>query len=286
MFNNMTIKSRLVLVIGMLSILLIGVGSLGIYGLNQTNDSFRGVYEDRAVPLGDLGFVLDRMQRIRLNTVMASYAEDSSITKERKSLSDQSSAEVVTTWQKYMATTLTPAESTLVDSFNQQWKTFLESSDRSMSLAISKDYESAKANINADTDSKFDAVHTTMFKLLELQRDEASKEYAEAQNNYQSIFMTTTTVITVGILLAVILGFLLIRSLLAQLGGEPKYAAEVMQKIASGDLSGDIAVNTKYSNSTLFAIKEMQDSLIKIIREIRSGTDTISTASSEIASGN
>ena len=56
----MTIKSRLILVIGMLSVLLIGVGSLGVYGLNQTNGSFKGVYEDRAVPLGDLGLVLFR----------------------------------------------------------------------------------------------------------------------------------------------------------------------------------------------------------------------------------
>ena len=38
MFNNMTIKSRLVLVIGMLSILLIGVGSLGIYVLTPVEN--------------------------------------------------------------------------------------------------------------------------------------------------------------------------------------------------------------------------------------------------------
>ena len=50
----MTIKSSLALVIGLLSILLLGIGSLGMMGLNQTNDSFKGVYEDRAVPLGDL----------------------------------------------------------------------------------------------------------------------------------------------------------------------------------------------------------------------------------------
>ena len=283
MFNNMTIKSRLVLVIGMLSILLIGVGSLGIYGLNQTNDSFRGVYEDRAVPLGDLGFVLDRMQRVRLNTVMASYAEDAAITKERKSLSDQRLAEVATTWQKYMATTLTPAESTLVDSFNQQWKTFLESSDRSMSLAISKDYEAAKANVNADMDPKFDAVHATMFKLLELQRDEASKEYAEAQNNYQSIFMTTTTAITVGILFAVILGFLLIRAIVGPLNE----AIAVANAVASGDLTSRIETNsTNETGRLLQALRTMNDNLVDLVGKVRMGTDQITTASGEIASGN
>lgn len=51
MFNKMTIKSQLVFIIGFLSVLLIAIGSFGIYGLNQTNDSFRGVYEDRAVSI-------------------------------------------------------------------------------------------------------------------------------------------------------------------------------------------------------------------------------------------
>jgi len=49
------------LVISLLSILLVGIGSFGIHGLNQTNDAFKGVYEDRTVPLGELGLVIDRM---------------------------------------------------------------------------------------------------------------------------------------------------------------------------------------------------------------------------------
>ena len=58
MFKDMTVKTELIIVFGLLLALLIGVGSLGVYGLNQTNDSFKGVYEDRTIPLGDLGMVL------------------------------------------------------------------------------------------------------------------------------------------------------------------------------------------------------------------------------------
>ena len=105
----------------------------------------------------------------------------------------------------------------------------------------------------------------------------------------QTFAMSQTLVIAllaIAIAIGIVLALVITRNLLAQLGGEPKYAAEVMEKIAAGDLSSNISVNTKYPNSMLFAIKEMQDSLIKIVSEIRSGTDTISTASGEIASGN
>ncbi|MBA3756018.1 MAG: MCP four helix bundle domain-containing protein, partial [Nitrosomonas sp.] len=118
MLNNMTIKSRLVFVISLLSLLLVGVGGLGLYGINKSNESLKGVYQDRAVPLGDLALIVDRMQRIRLNTAMASYGRDIEIAKQRKDLTNQRDAEITATWQKYLATNLTSIEKTLIESFN------------------------------------------------------------------------------------------------------------------------------------------------------------------------
>lgn len=75
MFKNMTIKSRLIVVVGFLSALLVSIGGMGIYGMNQMKSAFKGVYDDRVLPLGDLGVELDRIQRIRFNTVISSYSE-------------------------------------------------------------------------------------------------------------------------------------------------------------------------------------------------------------------
>jgi len=79
MFKNMTVKTELIIAMGVVVLVLFGVGGLGVYGLNQNNESFKNVYEDRAVPLGDLGLVLDRMQRVRLNTLVAGYSRDSQV---------------------------------------------------------------------------------------------------------------------------------------------------------------------------------------------------------------
>ena len=84
MFNNMTIKSRVALVVGLLSLLLVGVGILGISGLGQTNHAFKG-----AIPLGDLGLILDRMQRARLNAVISAYGRNVEVVKQRQLLNEQ-----------------------------------------------------------------------------------------------------------------------------------------------------------------------------------------------------
>jgi methyl-accepting chemotaxis protein len=64
-------------------------------------------------------------------------------------------------------------------------------------------------------------------------------------------------------------------------------AVEVAETVASGDLSSHI--DTSASDETgrlLGALKSMNDSLLNVVGKVRLGTDTIATASNEIAAGN
>ncbi len=54
MLNNTMIKSRLIFVIGFLSLLMTSIGILGLTSLATVNQSLRTVYEDRLVALGQL----------------------------------------------------------------------------------------------------------------------------------------------------------------------------------------------------------------------------------------
>ncbi|WP_295750566.1 methyl-accepting chemotaxis protein [Undibacterium sp.] len=74
--------------------------------------------------------------------------------------------------------------------------------------------------------------------------------------------------------------------ILGQLGGEPSYAASVVEAIAEGDLSADILTNAKDRSSLLFGIKAMRDNLANVVSQVRIGSDSIVTASGEIAAGN
>ena len=64
-------------------------------------------------------------------------------------------------------------------------------------------------------------------------------------------------------------------------------AVSVAETVAAGNLGRCIEVHSKDETGQLMrALREMNDSLVKIVGEVRSGTDTIATASSQIASGN
>ncbi|MDB5989992.1 MAG: methyl-accepting chemotaxis protein [Herbaspirillum sp.] len=109
--------------------------------------------------------------------------------------------------------------------------------------------------------------------------DAAEKTAGFAQKMLIAIFMA---VLAFGLFIAVAIT----RGLLKSLGGEPEYATEIAGKIAAGDLTVTVETKADDASSLLFAMKTMRDSLAKVVGEVRSGTDTIATASNQIASGN
>ncbi|KAF1041354.1 MAG: Methyl-accepting chemotaxis protein II [Herbaspirillum frisingense] len=64
-------------------------------------------------------------------------------------------------------------------------------------------------------------------------------------------------------------------------------AVAVAQRVAAGDLTAEIRPASKDETGMLItALRAMNDNLAGIVREVRSGTDTVATASSQIATGN
>jgi methyl-accepting chemotaxis protein len=91
------------------------------------------------------------------------------------------------------------------------------------------------------------------------------------------------------LLLGVILlgiGLVIARDMLRQLGGEPAYAAKITKDIADGDLSIDIQLNAGDRSSLLHAMKSMRDGLSGMVGCIRTGSESVASASFEIARAN
>ncbi|HJW11710.1 MAG TPA: cache domain-containing protein, partial [Albitalea sp.] len=80
------------------------------------------------------------------------------------------------------------------------------------------------------------------------------------------------------------IGFVVARSVLRQIGGEPTQAMQAMADVAGGDLS--VQLNGATPGSLLAGLSDMIASLRSTVSEVRRSTDSIATASGEIAAGN
>ncbi len=79
-------------------------------------------------------------------------------------------------------------------------------------------------------------------------------------------------------------GWLVIRSVQAQLGGDPSRAMQAMNEVAAGNLGVDLGQPAQ--GSLLHALQTMVNSLRSTVTQVRQATDSINTASVEIATGN
>ncbi|MRW82656.1 methyl-accepting chemotaxis protein [Pseudoduganella sp. FT26W] len=106
-------------------------------------------------------------------------------------------------------------------------------------------------------------------------------EDAHASSRTQSlVFMALAAVFGAA------LAWVITDSLIRQMGGEPKYAAEIASKIAQGELCVPIDIKPDDQASLLFAMRAMRDRLAMMVGDVRSATQNIAEASSEIATGN
>ena len=91
----------------------------------------------------------------------------------------------------------------------------------------------------------------------------------------------------VGLCLATaVLGLVLGRSLLRQLGGEPGSAVHVADRVAGGDLSVSIPVKPGDTTSVMANLARMQHSLATLVSTVRQNSESVATASAQIAQGN
>ena len=111
---------------------------------------------------------------------------------------------------------------------------------------------------------------------------------AEADGQAIAAAVTATSVVSlvcagISALCSIALGFLLTRSIV----GPVQAAQRAADRIAAGDLTGSCrSEGSDEAAQLVTALGRMQDSLTRIVREIRSSTEQIQVASTEVASGN
>ena len=86
--------------------------------------------------------------------------------------------------------------------------------------------------------------------------------------------------------LTAVLGVALTRGVFRQLGAEPSDAAAAVAAVSQGDLTTHIAVRPGDTTSLMAALAGMRDGLITVVGGVRSNSESVATASAQIAQGN
>jgi methyl-accepting chemotaxis protein-1 (serine sensor receptor) len=282
--NNLTIATRLKMLIGMLCLLMVGIGVMGLRGIAASNAALQSVYADRTVALSQLAEVMRFNLRNQIDLVSAVADQRPEATQKYLADIESNSMGMKKNWDLYQATTLTPDEAVLAKSLQSHWAT--QTTEVLMPMVATlkaRDFKEASRLANDVVPDAFLAVRTDINALVKLQVDEAKKAYDHEVQNYNATLTWTVATLVAAVALSSLFGFYLIRNISRSLN----QAQRLADAVAQGDLTQYIHTDGKDEIARLLqSLASMRQSLVRVVSNVRQGSEGVATASAEIAQGN
>ncbi|MGQ5525294.1 methyl-accepting chemotaxis protein [Chitinimonas sp. PSY-7] len=120
-------------------------------------------------------------------------------------------------------------------------------------------------------------------EMADFQKSFNAQGIKEAEQIYETAKFWMLTFAILGFLFASIVAWVIVRSLMKQLGGEPTYARDMVAKVADGDLSVTVITKQGDESSLLYALSKMVESLANTIGMITLSAQNLASASEQIA---
>jgi aerotaxis receptor len=228
--------------VGIFATLILGialVGGAGLLGMAQSNESLRTVYEDRVVPLSQLGEIMALMQQNSLEIGLAGLELKGSGKAKPEHVAQirQNAARIDKVWAEYKATYLTPEEADLARKFEAGRAIFLSEGLRpAMQRAEQGDGPGLEKLLTEKVVPILAEERAWLNALIDLQQRVALDEYTHAEQSFGRRALTVTVGAVTLAALAAVLGWTLIVALRRPLGE----MAQHFEAIAAGDLTSEI----------------------------------------------
>ncbi|MFZ6769370.1 methyl-accepting chemotaxis protein [Undibacterium sp. Di26W] len=280
--KNLPIGTRLGIGFGLVLLLATISSCIGLWRLNEVASNTRAMMQE---PLKE-----ERMTAEWYRITVAGLKRTLAIVKSSDdSLTDffasdaKSSTARNNEIQKYMEEHISsPEEKKLLDNIISVRKQYIAVRD-----AIYKAKKDGQADEVAKLFEKFqplsDAYQKSELDYLDFQQQKVDS----LSHDVDKIAENSRILISIMIVTFVLFGSLCAWYLTRGITRPMNSAVTLARSVADGDLTSHIEVNsTDETGQLMQALKDMNDGLQKIVSEVRDSTDTIVTASTEIAAGN
>ncbi len=280
--SNLKIGQQLGLGYGLILILLVAVALSGIRGMQKSNDTMHhivGVNVKKIELLEEMSNSIHIVSRV-VRTIAL-------LTDEEKKAHEHKKIEVArekynTAYDALTKMPLDQAGKNFVSKIKEDQAAARTMNDQFIEMAKT-DHDAATAFLLQKVIPVNTSWQDEIQHFIDLQQSKNKDEEAMAGQAYQNSFNTMLAVTILAICIGTYVAWSGARAITTPLMA----AVQIAKTVAAGDLTSHITVTSKNETGQLMdALREMNDGLVEIVGEVRSGTNTIATASSEIAAGN
>jgi methyl-accepting chemotaxis protein len=269
--GRMTVGTQLIAGFGIVLVLTCALGAVAIVGLSQVNTQASALEQRWLHGVGHLATMRSALADSREVEVKHSRTNDKSYHGEYEEKMTAANKDVAASLAAYKAVAGTDkAELDLVAKLDKGWAAYSKAQQAVVALGST-----------AFDDSMGALAALTKFGF------EGGKAAAESVRAvYETAKIVVGALLGAALLLGMGLAWAITRHLMRQLGGEPSVAVSILGAVADGDLSTAVPLRAGDSTSLMARLSAMQRSLSDTVSQVRSGSEGVATASSQIAQGN
>lgn len=285
--EQLSIKTRLAL-LGLASIIFIStISVMGYFALRDANEAFDDVYQNRLMPITQIGVILQRMQSSRTQMLLAlQHDPESPFAKMHDHPLDQhldainNNARIVSeTWRDYLATKIDADEKRLADDFTAKRETYVnEGINPILNLLKAGKYHEANELMLKATNRTFTAAREAAEALEGLQSTLAKNLHEQAEARYERFTTTAGIIVLAAIGLSIFMSWVII----AGIGRATTELGKASDQLAEGNLTARARYGADDELGHIVkAFNRMGDRFQNTIRELTSATHQLATAAEE-----
>ena len=280
---DLRIASKLIISFSIVLALCTALGVFSIVQLgrvNQTSTDIETNWMPSVHALLELKFNVARIRSLESQHILSADADEMKVLEQK--LAGQMD-EFKKNSADYAKLISESDEKRIFGEFSKAWDGYLVEHDKLMKASAGNSKDEAQKILHADSSRLNADLARDVEQLVKINSDGATA----ASRVGDQLFASSRMWIIGAIVICIVLGFALALSI-ARIVSQPlNEALRVAQTVAGGDLTSNIVSSSRDETGQLMeALKDMNASLLKIVSQVRNGTDTIATASSEIAAGN
>jgi methyl-accepting chemotaxis protein len=281
--NLLRMRTRLLGAFAITTLITLMIGLLGIVSTSQQADVSSRMYDNQLIPIRDLSDA--KLQALYQSRNLMDYViqSDPATISRLKGLMDERAKGYKALMDKYRATALSSREKELVARLDAAWAPYLEAQAKVVKLADDGYETEAHAAISQDAMPKFEALDALLSELVAANATLAEEANLASHADYRNV----RNIIIAAIVVAVLLSGALALAITGSVTGPLAQGIKVAEAVAAGDLTVEVKSQGSDEMAQLLeAMVKMRTSLVNVVSRVRMGSESVSSASIQIAEGN
>jgi len=262
----MKVATKLVLMLVAMMAFILCVGGVGLYVAKVNYNSLATVYRDRVDCLEQLNSISDAYAIKIVENANKPFSGAADWMRARSNVA-RARQIIRMKWNAYLGTYLDPREKRLVDEAKPFMARADSAIDRLEVILKKEDAPALQTLAIRDLYPAIDQLTTKITALIDIQVLISKENLDNSEFYYKRGKLISLLLIIVGSFALGLSSFLIVRGLLRDLGGEPKYVRSIALAVAAGDLSVPVKVDANKHGSVLWAMGIMVSQLRNLMSE-------------------